>query len=757
MDLPWTFIKLVNDFPAESIVELLDKQELLRKQTPPMMAALYSQKDILSAFMNFYASKIGLSEFCLRNCKNRKNTDLAKVCRRECNICIVKRLLHRKDKFDKTLTSYIVTANEKSLSAMGIVLEFEHDFHIRNKKDLLNKDKNDPEECEESDYLELQACLQKNVGTSFHSDQVLNLMESTRTPSTSSVWLKIAIAVLTVHLLQFGLHVGDITSDANVAQNYFTNWKNGTTNPLTASKYEGTNNMTEHLQDYPNELGYQNRFLYTMFSMIAPIIFYSIEMWRHYGVEIWREHSKTHAFQLLALICVCILLSPILAVFWPLIIFIWRIFPLAHYELSQSGEKQQEYKDKLEKISQMALVVQLFEVCLESSFQAILQWYEIFPTFIGRLDEILNSDGDGKSMVVSVETNSISFIFSIVSLVWSFTSYSAAQKHGVLDITRNLLARSILFLSNLFLIFSRVNSLVLFMYYCGKGQFYPGMIWVLGHIVIMMVVHLNTLHDSGKLRFQERTDDEEKVAKVYGKKWQSITRGVKEKGDQPESTERNKVESSQSLSLGFYMEFSMAVFYVCLLNGLANVFINNFIDIPMNKFKNLGKKKGKTFSRQLVVDMIFLVHSIFMVSCGLTVNAHPINNSTTGWYLGFIIMSCHIIGLVLKVVYYKYFHIWKDMTVRVTLKDRRLGLKRGNEKKHIYLCNSKKEPTTEKVKDDPLCAATKEMVISAMEKGIIREKIPEVTGRRIVSEPKAFLGAQEKTKFYRTAISIIEQ
>ena len=555
MNLTWTFDKIVNDFPAETIVKLLDKQDLRRKQTPPMMAALYSQKDILAAFMNFYASKIGFSELYLRNCKNRKAKSMEKVCHRKCNICIVKRLLHRKDEDDRTLTSYIVTANEKSLSAMGIVLQFEHDFHIRSKKKLLNKDEDDRKECEDEDYLELQACLQKNVGTSSHSDQVLNLMENTRTPSRTSIWLKIAIAVLTVHLLQFGLHVGDIASDANVAKNYFTNSKNDSTNAPNASFDSSLSKDEEKnttLQDYPNALPYQSRFIYTLFSMIAPIIFYFIEMWRHYGVDIWRDNFKTHTCLLLALICVSILLSPILAVFWPLIIFVWRIFPLANYELSGCGEKQQEYKKKLEKISEMALVVQLFEVCLESSFQAILQWYEIFPTFISRLHEILNSNGDDNPMVVSIQTNSISFIFSIISLVWSFTSYSAAQKNGVLDITRNLLARSILFLSNLFLIFSRVNSLVLFMYYCGKGQFYPGMIWVLGHILIMMVVHLNTLHDSGKLTFaREKTDYQEKLAGVYGRKWQSMSSKVDGKGDQSERTEKNELASSQSWNLWF--------------------------------------------------------------------------------------------------------------------------------------------------------------------------------------------------------------
>ena len=37
------------------------------------------------------------------------------------------------------------------------------------------------------------------------------------------------------------------------------------------------------------------------------------------------------------------------------------------------------------------------------------------------------------------------------------------------------------------------------------------------------------------------------------------------------------------------------------------------------------------------------------------------------------IFSCHLAGLLLKTIYYKYFHIWKDLTVRFTPH----GVKRG--------------------------------------------------------------------------------
>ena len=65
-----------------------------------------------------------------------------------------------------------------------------------------------------------------------------------------------------------------------------------------------------------------------------------------------------------------------------------------------------------------------------------------------------------------------------------------------------------------------------------------------------------------------------------------------------------------------------------------------------------------------------------MVCLGLTIDVKPLNDPTTATYLGCGIFSCHLIGLFIKVVYYKYFHIWKDLTVTITTR----GIKRGTEK-----------------------------------------------------------------------------
>ena len=57
------------------------------------------------------------------------------------------------------------------------------------------------------------------------------------------------------------------------------------------------------------------------------------------------------------------------------------------------------------------------------------------------------------------------------------------------------------------------------------------------------------------------------------------------------------------------------------------------------------------------------------------INIKPLNEPKVAIILPVAIFSCHLTGLLLKIIYYKYFHVWKDITVRITPH----GLKRGDE------------------------------------------------------------------------------
>ena len=478
----------------------------------------------------------------------------------------------------------------------------------------------DLEEKQDLDYLRLQMCLQQNLGTSLKATQVLYLMDSTREPKKWSIYAKILFSLFTVYLLQFALYIADITTDSLVAHKYYTQWvtSNSSNDLCFLVDNEKINNITFNLTDYPDCLTSQSKFTYTMAFMILPILFYLIELGRNYKKLLPDYLKNEYAFG--AIILLSMIFSPILALLWPGILFFWEAYGLVKYELKQGAERR-THKMCFDNIALMVLVVQLFEVCIESSFNAILQWYTILPQLISLFHDHFNENEELTYPDISSEE--LSFFFSVLSLAWSFTSYSAEQKDGALDITSNLVARLMLFLSNLLLIFARMNSLVLFMFFWGPGQFYPGMVVIFVHVVIMMSIH-----------------------------WYTLWKFVRKTGD---------IKTSDQFS--YYLN----MFYVCLLNGLANIFTNNFINVSIDKFKHIGKKKRKTFYRQVFGDLIFLVENVVMVSLGLSVDVKPLNDPITATCLGCAICACHLIGLLLKVLYYKYFHIWKDITVRATL------------------------------------------------------------------------------------------
>ena len=81
--------------------------------------------------------------------------------------------------------------------------------------------------------------------------------------------------------------------------------------------------------------------------------------------------------------------------------------------------------------------------------------------------------------------------FLCSSLAWCFTYYQATLKRGALD--KDLAAifyRVVLFLACLLQILGRIFIFVLFSYSFGKGMYYPLLIFLGVHIVIMSILHV---------------------------------------------------------------------------------------------------------------------------------------------------------------------------------------------------------------------------------------------------------------------------
>ena len=133
------------------------------------------------------------------------------------------------------------------------------------------------------------------------------------------------------------------------------------------------------------------------------------------------------------------LISPLMAVFWMLVHLIWiLLWPLVNmvktyftegqYSTALGADKTAKHAE-LEKKRTQSVRAHMFEVCIESTFQPMLQTYIILPCFI---KSVTSFTLDTKNF----DFRSLQFLAiatSILSLTFSFTKYFAMQQNGAMD------------------------------------------------------------------------------------------------------------------------------------------------------------------------------------------------------------------------------------------------------------------------------------------------------------------------------------
>ena len=300
----------------------------------------------------------------------------------------------------------------------------------------------------------------------------------------------------------------------------------------------------------------------------------------------------------------------------------------------------------------------LIEVCIESSFQPLLQLYIVLPTLIhyfecGAFVEFLNKFGETFSTISRLQFWSI--ITSIVCLSWSFNFYKVTQKCGALDLKANLYGRICLLASTLLQISSRLLAFVLLAYTFGPGEFWPMMVLLHLHIVLMAFLH----------HFYSPSMETKNVDTKTRKKSQKVITKVR-------------------------------LWHHCLLNGIGNIYIHNCITYMDHKTERERKKsrhrgkdmpggrhRGKympgarrrgtdipggvenawrmqestktSFYRQVTFNAIFVMENLAIFSWVYT----QISDLVPFPLLLFIPLG-HLFGVLLNVVYYRFYHLWKD-------------------------------------------------------------------------------------------------
>jgi hypothetical protein len=308
---------------------------------------------------------------------------------------------------------------------------------------------------------------------------------------------------------------------------------------------------------------------------------------------------------------------------WPVLTLLHNVIYLIK-DVTSDAESRTKLDEKLGKSSLSSGRAQLLEVCIEATFQIVLQWYLLYPSFINGLTKrdftYYHSNESDHSIIPY-----LSMLSSILSLAWSFTAHKARYKDGALDLTVSPISRVVLFFSDLLFILSRINFLVLFMYFFGPGQFYPGIIFLVSHSVIMMFFHVY---------FREK--------KI--------------------SHQDDEHQDYQTRSCCDVVKKRMMKIHEVLLNGLANMFSNNGYLI-ISEEKQMTNKR--TFKHHLMYDLVFLTENAVLAGFGYMVDLKDDDQIDAKIYTIIASSAFHVLGLLLKAIYYAKLHVWSDLILDI--------------------------------------------------------------------------------------------
>ncbi|XP_040571622.1 uncharacterized protein [Lepeophtheirus salmonis] len=553
----------------------------------------------------------------------------------ECNTLILSELIHLRNCSGQTLLAMVALQGPELEEQKLLILRTEIQVHC--VSDITH----------EADQLKLQRCLRGQLKSSAEAAIILEQSRALQgIPKTQrelkaergKVWSRLFFASL---LLSIIFNAIDTGSDVLIMIRYYRELMGETINRLNStcgeesdslriSKIVRNCNISSRepisIQCLPSALSPESKFGYTLFFLLVPWPFFIYEFFtsRHYNnlIDTWgvvvNEMSNCSNFSTVIksyLKAIVLCFSFVFCVLlWPIAVLFIKYYNDGKYYLAKGAQRAAREK-KIETSEVLYSTARVMEVSLESSFQPTIQLYIIFPvlmrtmtaqSFSLRIFTVCKMDNLNFPMLKPDQT--ISIITSILSLAWCFTFYHATLKRGALD--KDLAAlfyRAVLFLSVLFQIIGRLFILVLFSYSFGPGMYFPVLIFLAVHILLMTILHFI---------FSD--------AQIY---W---------------------------LKGGF---LNLSFFHYMIGNGLANIYIHNWIRmdpllIPFTK----PLQHVSTFIRQLIFDIIFVSENVVLLVIALTSDIKELQENRVTFAV--VLLGFTLVGLILKCVYYRYLHIW---------------------------------------------------------------------------------------------------
>lgn len=326
---------------------------------------------------------------------------------------------------------------------------------------------------------------------------------------------------------------------------------------------------------------------------------------------------------------------------WPLVTIVDHFLKRIYFFGSSSHRKVDRHSERQRRSQECASRAHLIEVCTEASLQPLLQFYLLLPTLIrlgSEIDHLLDL-----SLINLADTSAIQFysvVGSVASMAFSFTTYYRKKKQDAMGICE--VNTIIYFFYALCLVLSRLLSFVVFAYFFQPYRWYIPACCVAIHFLLMAFLDFLLSNKEN---------------------WN-------------------------------WKQFDCQLLYYCVLNGLANIFVHNQIDIfrppkyrtvvdgpnvdrqpsrnPEKSLKHFWNRKTSdprsTFKRQLIFDAVFGIEIGIMLAFAFLSELYQRDSvyQTSLKIMTIVICCLFFFGLVLKIAYYSACHLWSDLICQCT-------------------------------------------------------------------------------------------
>ena len=562
---------------------------------------------------------------------------------------LINKLIHHNNKNSESLLSIVVHFRESMRSVHDILIEFEATVHKWNDTDV-------------------HQCVRDALGSTksaaitkrFYDKQskARKEMEGAKI-SRFFIFMRILHATFLLRIILMSL---DLLTDVAVLMGYWREWLKSEVSAiegrtlasdlLSALKIfvpgseEGSscilpemtrfqNSSVIPLTCYPRILTPRYKFLVTLVVLWLPTFFYMAEMIRSRYFSNWIDTKypdhNLNVLQKILKVVVKIIINVSASLVWPIIAFSTQTLSRYKFQVSDTSKKAGSHLDNLKSADILGTRVHMIEVVTESSIQPLFQLYIVFFDLIYWMDSLHqiepSREGEGLLSLIFQEKffkkrQILSVLMSVLALSFGYTIQYRHNKDNAIKIGQLL----VYFTSIIMFVMSRLLCFEIFAYHLGPGNFRYLLVLVSCHVLLMSLLHY--VFSDSVLPCQRRKDQR-------------------------------------------FMEWIKQVFLVvhnCLLNGLANLYVHNNLEVFIQRPKNSSETsrvtnsdfQQRTLTRQFIFDVIVFVENAVMLFSGLGTVKQALGPN---FHLPIVamIVGLYMSALVLKILFYTICHPWAKL------------------------------------------------------------------------------------------------